>query len=415
MKRIASRVAFYVTVALLAGGAIAVMRPIETPRAGDVINGERLPTWVERMDSLAHGETITGLFGRSLPAEHVQSAVDAASALDMRRLRAGMRITLGNSSDDSVPSQITLHLAIDRLLRLTRTDSGWRSEEENIPWTRDTLVLAGTVTDNLYQAFDAGAQVLPAETRSELAWSVADVFEYRLDMSRDLQPGDAFRVLVERERTSTGAVRLGDVLGVDYASGKSRVRAIRHLDREGRRRYFDETGRSMQAMFLRAPLEFRRISSVFGIRRHPILGVVRRHRGTDYAASSGTPVRAIGEGTVVTAGRSSGFGNLVEIRHPNGFVTRYAHLRAFAQGVRRGAHVSIGSTIGYVGMTGLATAPHLHFEVLVNGEQRNPRSAFANAGGQPLPDAERTAFDSTRRFVLSQLEAVTAVPPEGNG
>jgi murein DD-endopeptidase MepM/ murein hydrolase activator NlpD len=368
--------------------------------------------WVERTDSLVEGETITSLLGRTLPDTEVQDALGAARSVDPRRLRAGMRITLGGKAD-SAPSQILLHLGVDRLLRLNRGDSGWTGTEETLPWIRDTLVVGGTVTQNLYEAFAEGAQELPTSTRSSLAWSVADVFEYRMDMSRELQPGDAFRVLVERERTSAGAVRLGDVLGVDYTTNGSRLRVVRYLDREGRKRYFDEHGRSMQAMFLRAPLEFRRVSSVFGMRRHPILGVMRRHRGTDYAAASGTPVRAIGDGVVVTAGRMSGFGNVIDIRHPNGYVTRYGHLRGFASGVRRGVRVSIGSTIGYVGMTGLASGPHLHFEVLVNGEQRDPRTAFNAAAGTPLAEAEQGAFAETKRLVLTMLDSGVQVTPDG--
>ncbi len=411
MRQVVARTVFYLTVALLAWGATAVMRPIETPRVGDVISGARV-AWVERTDSLGKGETITSLLGRSLPEGEVQEALGAAPGLDPRRLRAGMRITLGGTAD-SAPSQILLHLGVDRLLRLTRGDSGWTGREETLPWTRDTLIVSGTVEQNLYEAFAEGARELPTRIRSELAWSVADVFEYRMDMSRDLQPGDGFRVLVERERTTTGAVRLGDVLGVDYTSRGERLRVVRYLDREGQRRYFDADGRSMQAMFLRAPLEFRRISSVFGMRRHPVLGIMRRHRGTDYAAPSGTPVRAIGDGVIITAGRMSGFGNVVEIRHPNGFVTRYGHLRGFAEGARRGARVSIGSTIGYVGMTGLASGPHLHFEVLVNGEQRDPRSAFNSAAGLPLAASERGAFDEVARQVLALLDTSATPPPDG--
>ena len=160
----------------------------------------------------------------------------------------------------------------------------------------------------------------------------------------------------------------------------------------------------MQAMFLRAPLEFRRVSSVFGMRRHPILGVRRAHTGTDYAASSGTPVRSIGEGVVVRAGRMGGYGNAIDVRHPNGFVSRYAHLRAFAKGVRAGSRVTIAQTIGYVGMTGLATAPHLHFEVLVKGTQRNPRTVLDSKTAAPLPKAEREQFEQTKSFVLAQME-----------
>ncbi|MCC6319220.1 MAG: M23 family metallopeptidase [Gemmatimonadaceae bacterium] len=400
------RVLAFLTVALLAWGAIAVMRPLPERKAGTVLSGRRVPSWVTRVDTLGSGETITELLDRlGLTGKEAQDALDAATAgLDPRRLRAGMRITLGAESADSVPSEIVLHLAVDRLLRLRRSDSGWVGAEESLPWTTDTLVVGGTLGANLYDAFDRGAVNLPRDVRAELAWDVADVFEYRLDMSRDLQEGDAFLVLIERQQTTTGVVRVGNVLAVDYTTGGKRLRVIRLPGSEGRARYFDEDGRSMQAMFLRAPLEFRRISSVFGMRRHPILGVVRRHRGTDYAASSGTPVRSIGDGVVVTAGRMSGFGNVIDVRHPNGFVTRYGHLRGFATGIRRGVRVGIGQTIGFVGMTGLATAPHLHFEVLVRGVQQNPRTALSSTAGAPLEASERSAFDRARTIALARLD-----------
>jgi murein DD-endopeptidase MepM/ murein hydrolase activator NlpD len=144
------------------------------------------------------------------------------------------------------------------------------------------------------------------------------------------------------------------------------------------------------------------------MRKHPILGVWRRHAGTDYAASQGTPIRSVGDGVVAFAGRKGGYGNAIEVRHPNGFVTRYGHLRAFSKSARRGARVSIGQTIGFVGMTGLATAPHLHFEVLVGGVQRNPRVALAMKGGAPLPASERDTFARTRGDLLALLERETS-------
>ncbi|MGQ0646261.1 MAG: peptidoglycan DD-metalloendopeptidase family protein [Gemmatimonadaceae bacterium] len=384
------------------------MRPIPDRKAGTVLTGQRVPILVERIDTLGSGETITSLLERSgLSDDDARRAIAAAEGLDARRLRTGMKITLGTLGDTS-PSQILLHLAVDRLLRLTKTDSGWVSTEERLPWTTDTLVIDGTIRSNLYDAFERGADRLPKDARFELAWSVADVFEYRLDMSRDLQEGDAFTVLVERQQTPTGVVRIGNVLAVDYAASSNRMRVFRLDDDHGKPRYFDENGKSMRAMFLRAPLEFRRISSVFGLRRHPILGVFRKHQGTDYAASSGTPVRAIGAGVVVNAGRMGGYGNAVDVRHPNGFVSRYGHLRAFAKGVQRGIRVGIGETIGYVGMTGLATAPHLHFEVLVGGVQRNPRVALSTQSGEPLAQAERPLFEQTKSQALAMLEQYRA-------
>jgi murein DD-endopeptidase MepM/ murein hydrolase activator NlpD len=240
--------------------------------------------------------------------------------------------------------------------------------------------------------------------RTELAWDVADIFEWRIDMSRDLQVGDSFAVLVERRQGPMGAVRTGRVLAATFANSGSTLQAIRHERSGERARYYDQDGKSLEANFLRAPLAFRRISSVFGMRRHPILGVWRRHQGTDYAAGSGTPVRAIGEGIIVFAGRRGGYGNSIDVRHTNGFVSRYGHLRGFARGIHAGSRVSMGETIGYVGMTGLATAPHLHFEILVGGVHRNPRTALAGRTGAPLPAADRSRFELAKSQYLSLLD-----------
>jgi murein DD-endopeptidase MepM/ murein hydrolase activator NlpD len=179
---------------------------------------------------------------------------------------------------------------------------------------------------------------------------------------------------------------------------------VRFSSDESSAQYFDQSGKSMRAAFLRAPLEFRRISSVFGGREHPILGNWRMHKGTDYAADRGTPVRAIGDGVVTRAGWGNGYGNLLEIRHRNGFVTRYGHLSRFAANARVGTHVAIGETVAYVGATGLATGPHLHFEVLVNGEQRDPRVALKQSGGDPIPEGERSAFDQLRDKLLASMD-----------
>ena len=405
-----ARLGVYSAVALLAWGAIAVVRPIPEKRAGEVINGSRVPTWRERVDSLGRGETVNGVLARGgLSSAEAHLALGAASTLNTRRLPVGMRITM-RARDGGSPSRIAFYLAIDRILHLTKTDSGWVGIEERLPWVTDTVVVQGEISRTLYDAFDAGATALPGDIRAELAWNVADIYEYRLDMSRDLQPGDRFRVLVERARGPGGSVRLGRVLAAAYVSGASSIDAIRFEASEGTGRYYDETGKSMRTMFLRAPLEFRRISSVFGLRRHPILGIWRAHRGTDYAASAGTPVRSVGDGVVVRAGRMNGYGNVVDVRHANGFVSRYGHLRGFARRLRAGTRVTIGETIGFVGMSGLATAPHLHFEVLVGGMQRNPRSALASTGGEPLAVADRPAFDRAREtYRALMLRVMTPV------
>jgi murein DD-endopeptidase MepM/ murein hydrolase activator NlpD len=266
----------------------------------------------------------------------------------------------------------------------------------------DTVTVSGTIQSSLFSALDkSGNGELPRAARAELAFSLADIFEYRVDMSKDLQVGDKFHILVERLQKPNGAIIVNKILGAKLALSGNEIEAIRFDSRASGGQYFDQAGKSLRASFLRAPVAFRRISSMFGGRRHPVLGIWRKHKGTDYAASMGTPVRSIGDGVVVFAGRKGGYGNVIDVRHRNGFVSRYGHLRNFSKGIRRGTRVSIGSTIGAVGKSGLATGPHLHFEVLVNGVQRDPRIALRMKGGDPIPSSERGVFQQIRSRTLA--------------
>ena len=271
----------------------------------------------------------------------------------------------------------------------------------------DTLAIAGVIHSSLYNALnESGVGVLPPSARHQLAWSLADIFEYKVDMSRDLRQGDKFHLLVERLQKPNGAIIVNKVLGVRLAlgGGVNPLEAI-HFDTPGSStgQYYDASGMSLRAAFLRAPVAFRRISSIFGSRKHPIFGQWRNHTGTDYAAAEGTPVRAIGDGVVVYAGRKGGYGNMIDIRHRNGMVSRYGHMRNFATGMRPGTRVTMGSTIGYVGMTGWATGPHLHFEIRVDGVAHDPKLALQSRGGEPIPANERSLFQRMRSQTLASL------------
>jgi murein DD-endopeptidase MepM/ murein hydrolase activator NlpD len=405
-----ARLITYAVALGLAAIAIAFARPLpERPSIGEVA-GLSVDPWQEHVDSVGRGETIGQVFERggltgpaSLEVIRVATGLDQRRTFDPRRIPAGFRVTFGGLPDDSIPRQITMQVGIDRILKVIRGDSGWTAAVDSIPWAIDTMVIRGEIKSNLYDALASAEGDLPNRTRTELAWAVADIFEYRIDMSRDLQVGDAFSALVERRQLPTGDTRIGNVLATTFTNGGRRIEAIRHHT-EGRARYYDQDGKSLAANFLLAPLQFRRISSNFGGRRHPVLGTFRRHQGPDYAANSGTEVRAIGDGVVIAAGVRGGYGNMIDVRHPTGFVTRYGHLRGFARGVRGGTRVAMGQTIGYVGMTGLATGPHLHFEVLVNGVARNPRTAFEVKAGPPLPASERAEFDLLRHRYLALLD-----------
>ncbi len=356
-------------------------------------------------DTLQAGETIGALLARrGVSPAAMPLVMRAASSLDARRIRAGMPVSVRADTNGGAPSEIVFQLAPDRLLHVRRSgDSTWTSSEERLPWVTDTLVVSGRIDENLYQALDDSATMLPKSARAELAWTLADIFEYRVDMSRELQPGDRFRVLFERLAGSAGRTKIGRVLAARMVLSGATTETVRFDEGDGRAAYYDATGRSMRAAFLRAPLEFRRISSVFGMRKHPILGIWRRHQGTDYVANAGTPVRTIGDGVIRFAGVRGGYGNLIEIRHRNGLVTRYGHMRAFASGMRAGRAVTIGQTIGYVGMTGLATGPHLHFELLVDGAQRDPSTALKKNAGVPLAAADRPRFNAQLAALLASL------------
>lgn len=278
----------------------------------------------------------------------------------------------------------------------------------------DTVAVTGTIRSSLYSALDQFSDaVLPRGQRLRLAWLLADIYEYRVDMSRDLQVGDKFGVVVERVQKPTGEIYTSQILGATMELSGREIQAIHFRSNVAGGEWFDAEGKSLRAAFLRAPLNFRRISSVFGMRRHPVLGRWRAHKGTDYAAASGTPVRAVGDGVVIFAGRKGGYGNVLDVRHRNGYVSRYAHLRGFAKGVSRGKRVTIGSTIGYVGMTGLASGPHLHFEVLVSGVQKNPRVALEMRSGDPIGSSERGTFQRQRTKALAFLRDFSASAGSG--
>ena len=392
--------------------AIALGRPVPERSAATVLAaGSRVSVaskWRVRVDTVKQGEPLVAVLERAgVPRDQATRVLMESQAIDARKIRAGTTIT-STVSPDSGASEVVLQLAIDRLVRLTRSTtagsrSGWLEKEERLSWTTDTVVVGGVVSSTLTGAIAQGADAFPAKVRSEVAYALADILEYRVDLSRDLRQGDTIKVLMERQRAPNGAVRPGNVIAARLTVDGRRVETMRFVQGT-KSSYFDGDGRAMRAAFLRAPLAFRRISSVFGLRRHPILGTVRAHQGLDYAAARGTPVRALGDGVVIFAGWKGGYGRVLEIRHRNGFVTRYGHLNGFAAGIRRGATVSISRTVAFVGTTGLSTAPHLHFEVLVNGKHRDPRVVLRNVTGEPLAAAQRASFQDLKAQLFARLD-----------
>jgi murein DD-endopeptidase MepM/ murein hydrolase activator NlpD len=425
LKRAPRSLLIAATFVAVGAAAISLGRDVPDYPAASVLDaGSRASVaspWNTRVDTVRRGEPLVKVLERAgVPREQATRALQSASSLDTRRVREGTTITT-RTNPDSGAAEIVFQLAIDRLVRLRRSPTAeWIESDERLPWTTDTVTVGAEVRSTLTDALERSAEAFPDAVRDDVANALADILEYRVDFSRDLQKGDSIRVLIERQRAPNGAVRIGAILAARITVDGRRIEAVRFSAAQSRGPYFDGDGKAMRAGFLRAPLEFRRISSVFGLRKHPILGIWRAHQGTDYSARAGTRVRAIGDGTVLFAGWKGGYGRVVEIRHRNGFVTRYGHLQGFASGIRRGAQVAISNTIGFVGASGLATAPHLHFEVLVGGVHRNPSQALrTTAGGEPLAAADRLAFADVKARFFDQLDRMVNSEPfvaqSGNG
>lgn len=368
------------------------------------------PAEISVQDTLHAGETLSELLERSRLAEEDARALlaELQEHQDPRRLHPGAVISYRRSFVDGDVRGLDLNLDADHTLSIYRSGPSWSGEVATVPVQPDTVVLTGSVESSLYAALlGSGDSGIPAAERRRVADLLADrVFAWQIDFSRDLREGDEFRILYERMVRPDGTARTGRVIAVQFSVNKRDYEAYAFTKPDGSFDYYDGEGESVRRAFLRAPLEFRRISSSYSTGRfHPILKTTRAHHGIDYAANRGTPVRAVGDGTVVRAGNAGGYGNLVEIRHIRGYSTRYAHLKGFAKGVRAGTRVKQGEVIGYVGSTGLSTGPHLHYEFRSRGNPINP-SAIRDISGEPVPNEYRAAFNEMR---LAQVDALNGV------
>jgi len=356
--------------------------PKEEPPAPPKLLPEAHAAPVEhvRRDKLRYGHTLAELLeqlrvdGRQASAILAQLPDSAAS----HEVREGREFDLRLSTRTGTVRRLTLQLDNDRVLTVDGRGAGLRARVDSVEVHTDTAVFSGSVRSSLYQALGEGHGDIPRRERHQIADQIAEqIFETRVDFSNDLNPGDSYQILYERTVRPDGSARRSRLLAVRFLLSGRLYDAylFRHDGQDG---WYDGKGESMKRGFLRAPVEFRRISSGFTLARfHPILHRWRAHVGVDYAASPGTPVRAVADGVVRRAGRAGGYGNVIEIAHGRGYSTRYGHLRGFAKGIDEGTRVRQGQVIAYVGMTGLATGPHLHYEFRQNGRPINPSSVKA--------------------------------------
>jgi murein DD-endopeptidase MepM/ murein hydrolase activator NlpD len=375
--------------------------------------GERLPVaepivvrtaLVDASETLQRNETLSELFARQgVAGAELLRLVTAlrAEGINPRRVNAGAVYEFRRAVDEPLPRKVRTRVGDERVVVLTRDGTrGWNHASTPIVWTSTPHVVAGTILSSLYETIDALVpdSVLPAVERPRLVWDLADgVFGWTIDFTRDNYQGDRVEILFERVVSGLGDVRFGRVVAAKIETRGAENTAYVMTAADGRNEYFDADGQSLKRAFKRYPTEFRRISSGFSRQRfHPILKTNRAHLGVDYAAARGTPIIATADGTVMRAGRWGGYGIIVTVRHPKGFETRYAHMQNVARGIRAGVRVTQGQVIGYVGMTGLATAPHLHYEFLHNGRHVNPNEALRFGAGDPISESRRTEFNVAR-------------------
>lgn len=352
-----------------------------------------------REERIRRGDTVSTILSR-LGVDDPEATNYLSQARGVRslyRLIPGRTIRAVTTSEGHLEELSYLNADGKRLL-VKRTAAGFDVTENKPEYEPRIMQTSGTIEYSLFGATDS------AGIHENVAIQLADIFSSDIDFNRDIRTGDRFTVVYEANYFEGEFIGVGRVIAAEFTNQGKTYRAVYFQDENGRGGYYGPDGKNVRKAFLRSPLAFSRITSRYSNNRfHPILRKWRAHRGIDYGAPSGTPVRATANGWVRLAGRKGGYGKLVELRHANGYGTRYAHLSRIAKGIHHGARVSQGQVIGYVGQTGLASGPHLHYEFLVNGTQRNPLK-LALPPGPPITLELQDAFEQISGPLLNRLD-----------
>jgi murein DD-endopeptidase MepM/ murein hydrolase activator NlpD len=405
----------------------------ETPSLDLLAQGDsaddEASTDVQRVIEVRRGDTLFGLLvDAGLSDSEAKDAVGALSdVFSPRQLKAGQEITLSmaaptddQAAEDGKLVSLTLAPSVERDVTLVRDQKGaFVAEAVDKPLTEIVSRAAGVIDSSLFEAaHDAG---LPASVIGE----IIKAYSYDVDFQRDIQDGDSFEVVYERYENGDGEfAKTGKMLYAALTMG-GETRPIYYFehdgDGDGDGEYYNALGEAIRKSLLRTPIDGAKITSGFGMRTHPILGYSKMHKGVDFGAPTGTPIYAAGNGVVVEVGQKNGYGNYVRIRHNGTYETAYAHCSRFASGLHKGDRVKQGEVIAYVGATGRATGPHLHFEVLMAGNQVNPKSV-KNTTGDKLAGADLKAFkaqvaavDAKRRDLSVKTEIASRPDDQDSG
>ncbi len=391
--------------ALLALLLVAGVTMMATPSADPPVSPPAAPEPpAPKETALERGETLEAALVRSGVDRGDASGMVAAlrGSVDMRRLKPGERVTVARETEGG-PVEVTWWRSASERYELRLEDRRWTARVVRIPVDTRVVALAGQLEDSLFASMERLGE------SAALTAKLVTLFEWDFDFAADSLPGDRFRLLVEKRYAGDTFVGYGSILIAQYGSvGRAALTSVAFEDADGQIAYYDRSGRSVKKMFLRAPLDFTRITSGFShARHHPILGGLHPHLAVDYGAPVGTPVRAVADGVVETAGWNGGYGLSITVRHARGYSTMYNHLSRIE--IRRGERVRQREVIGRVGSTGLSTGPHLDYRVSKNGAFVNPLNERFIPGA-PVPTHRHELFQVRVAGLLERLEGEAPFP-----
>ncbi len=379
-----------------------VVEEISLPVSVEPGSVEAVHFW--REERIQRGDTVASILARL----NVNDPEAVGYLLQARDVRSLYQLVPGRTiravtTEEGILQSLTYLNTNGRRLQVLRAENGF-SATEDVPLTEQWVMQgSGEIETSLFAATDvAGIPDL-------VAVQLAEIFSSDVDFHRDLRRGDRFSVVYEALSADGDFVGFGRVLAAEFVNQGNPYRAVFFRDDEGRNGYYTPDGRNMRKAFLRSPIEFSRVTSGFSRSRfHPVLKTWRAHKGIDYGAPTGTRVRATADGVVTFVGGKGGYGKTVTVRHPNGYTTLYAHLSGFGESLRKGKRVVQGEVIGFVGRTGLATGPHLHYEFHVNGVHQNPMR-LAMPPGPPITPENSLAFDQAAQPLFARLDMLSNI------
>ena len=386
-------------VALVEETPVAAIEPVPFPEFHPPL---QLPPEYQKLSfKIKRGDTLDALFRRNdLDLGHLAMMVRLPEAAPhLKKLIPGdeFQIEHDDGSLVSLYRELNLTSALKVSRKVSKDESGFAAEVIDRPIEIRKKLAYGRIDSSLFES--AIAAGLP----DKLIMNLAGIFAWDVDFVLDIRGGDDYYILFEEIYQDGEYVTDGDIIATEFNNNGRTFQAIRFVDKSGRSDYYTPEGLSVRKAFVRAPVDFSRISSSFNPRRkHPILNTIRAHRGVDYAAPSGTPIKAAGDGKVIFRGKKNGYGNAIIVQHGGNITTLYAHMSRFNNSSRVGRRVVQGQTIGYVGKTGLATAPHLHYEYRLNGVHRNPRTVRLPQA-DPIKDEYRADFLAAAEPILNEL------------